>query len=248
MISKDYVKNTLLPAKNGATPIPTDGSNYQAKFSNYQRDAANINDGILPEYTSGSSLITQPKLKALNSDYYKKYSSTNPNMRAVAYMLDTTTWSPFATSTENYAEYAIGGPTVELLFKAYNKYTEGTANPKTYEAVATSATGYQVKSSANATPANGLSRTILNTAVPYTVYGNINASGYWMASPSNLHSSNVMHVGSGGYVGDYYYGCNAYNGTDLGFRPIVLLNSNFQLEKVPITGGKESFQIVPKTE
>ena len=41
--------------------------------------------------------------------------------------------------------------------------------------------------------------------------------------------------------------CNIYKGSDCGFRPVVLLNPNFQLEKTT-SGGKEVFKIVPKTE
>ena len=41
-------------------------------------------------------------------------------MKVVAYMLDTGIWKKFAK--ENVADYAIGGPTVELFFKAYNEY------------------------------------------------------------------------------------------------------------------------------
>ena len=38
-------------------------------------------------------------------------------MKAVAYMLDTNTWSVYAGDK---ADYAIGGPTIELFFKSYD--------------------------------------------------------------------------------------------------------------------------------
>ena len=242
LISKEYVKNTVLPEKEGATPIPTDGSDYKAQFStsNY----ATPNDGVLPKYTSGSSLITQTKLKKLNSDYFKEYSSTNNNMKAVAYMMDTTAWSSFKS---DYAEYAIGGPTVELLFTAYNKY-KGTA----YESDAVSATGYKVRKTSSDSFANSISSAIANDVTtgtnqvdsPYSVSSlTSQANGYWLASPSNNGAGLVMYVRYDGYVDN-----NNYYGTSRGFRPLVLLNSNFQLEKTKDTNNNDVFQIVPKSE
>ena len=61
-------------------------------------------------------------------------------MKSVAYMLDINAWSKFAVSGK--ADYAIGGPTVELLFRSYNQKYSGT----NYVAEATSNTGYKVGS------------------------------------------------------------------------------------------------------
>ena len=76
---------------------------------------------ILGNYV-GSSRITDSRLKALNSDYFntKNYSSTNGNMKAVAYMMDTTAWNSKFLDNDK-ADYVIGGPTIELLFKSYNE-------------------------------------------------------------------------------------------------------------------------------
>ena len=197
LISKEYVRNTDLPAKNGAIPIAINDSAYQAKFSAYQDYVSSINDGILPEYTGGSNLITELKIKKLNNDYFKDYTSTNPNMRAVAYMLDVTTWSPFATSNKGYAEYAIGGPTIELLFKAYNKYKRVN-----YEADAISVSGYQIRKTASDSFTDTIYSAIDNDVTtgtnkkdsPYSVSSSNLANGYWLASPSNLNGSIMMIV------------------------------------------------------
>ena len=46
------------------------------------------------------------------------------NMGAVAYMLDTNVWSTF-TDSAGKAEYAIGGPTLDLFCASYNqKYSD----------------------------------------------------------------------------------------------------------------------------
>ena len=61
---------------------------------------------LLNDY-SGSASITDERIKALNNDYFTKgYSSSNNNMKSVAYMLDTNAWSGFEVDK---AEYAIGG-------------------------------------------------------------------------------------------------------------------------------------------
>ena len=245
LITKGCVKNTVLPAKNGATPIATSGSNYKAKFSKYQRYATNINDGVCnPSIYSGSSAIAT-SMKKYNKDYFitKNYSSTNPNMRAVAYMLDTITWSPFATSYNNYAEWAIGGPTIELLFTAYNKY-KGLTGSTEYLADAVSATGYKISRDGGINYADSYTQMIeIDTYSPYrSLDFTSQASGYWLASPSNSSANSVMDVGDGGYVDGI-----DYDNSSRAFRPLVLLNSNFQLEKTT-SGGKEVFKIVPKTE
>ena len=91
---------------------------------------------------SGSEDIAE-NVKKYNKDYFKDYTSTYSNMKAVAYMLDTTTWRPFANSSEQYAEWAIGGPSVELLFLAYNKY-KGLIGNTAYVADARSIYGYKI--------------------------------------------------------------------------------------------------------
>ena len=55
-------------------------------------------------------------------------------MKAVAYLLDTDVWNVYKTDK---ADYAIGGPTVEMLMKSYSKKMGVD-----YQAKATSATGY----------------------------------------------------------------------------------------------------------
>ena len=47
----------------------------------------------------------------------------------------------------------------------------------------------------------------------------------WLASPSAGNTYSVMDVGYGGGVGSY-----TYNITDRGFRPLVCLKSDIQLE------------------
>ncbi|MBR0427224.1 MAG: hypothetical protein IJK18_03390 [Clostridia bacterium] len=236
LISKGFAKNTVLPAKDGATPIAASGSDYKATFG------SNTTTGIMPKYIGSANVAVG--MQKYNKDYFKDYTSTYPNMKAVAYMLDTDIWSSFATSNQNYAEWAIGGPTVELLFIAYNKY-KGTS----YESDAVSATGYQVRKTSSDSFTDGISNAIVaDTGTvdnPYSVYNQSSSTSegvYWLASPSYYYRNNIMYANKNGSVSQ-----DNYFNTGRGFRPLVLLNSNFQLEKTT-SGGKEVFKIVPKTE
>ena len=127
IIASDYVDLDKLPStKNGYSPKLRD-SNYPkaAKFWS-----------VVSDY-NGSSDITDEKIKKLNNDYFsKEYTSTNVNMKAVAYMLDTNIWSSFKTEK---AEYAIGGPTAEMLISSYNK-----KHNVDYRVRARSAYGYDI--------------------------------------------------------------------------------------------------------
>ena len=101
LISDDYIPYEYIPTNSkGHKP---------SKGGSYERDIYFTND-ILNDYI-GSSDIKDDRIKALNNDYFniKGYSSTNSNMKAIAYLLDTETCEVFAGSK---AEYAIGGPSI----------------------------------------------------------------------------------------------------------------------------------------
>ena len=242
LISKEFVKNTELPAKNDAKPIAISGSNYKAKFG------SSTSDGIMTQYNGSADVAVE--MQKYNKKYFKSYTNTNPNMRAVAYMLDTKTWKSFATSSENYAEWAIGGPTVELLLIAYNKYA-GTS----YE-TGVGSYGYAIRETSNDRFLDSLSNAIANDIItgtnqvdsPYSVSSFTNSS-YWLASPNQNWPDNIMCVASNGDITYRFYDNKTRNPrieTDSGFRPLILLNSNFQLEKTT-REGKEVFKIIPQT-
>lgn len=200
---------------------PNDGS------SSYVRAAYFSN--ILNDY-AGSTRITESKLKALNNDYFntKGYTSTNRNMKSVAYMMDTTAWNSKFRDTSK-AEYVIGGPTVELLFKSYNeKYNLNNQ----YQAQALSATGYQISWDSGATWKNytDTSSAYLKTDPLYVITSTSNASAYWLDSPCAYDTDHVMNVPCNGGIGSGRYTSNTS-----GFRPLVCLNSDVTLEKVSDT-------------
>ena len=178
LISSDYIPYEVIPYSTNSSGETT--GNKPNKGS-YNRSAYFSN--ILTDY-AGSSRITDSRIKGLNNSYFSTgKSSTYNNMKSVAYMLDTKAWSGFATDK---AEYAIGGPTVELLFKSYNQ-----RYPTNYVAGATSSTGYKVGSGS----ASSYSLTLSNTSDPlYVITSNANAVTCWLASPSADHNNSVFYV------------------------------------------------------
>ena len=222
LIADNYVERANLPnSTNGTTATankPNDGN------SSYARTAYFSN--ILEDYKDGSSRITENKLKALNNDYFntKGYTSENSNMKSVAYMMDTTAWNSKFRDTSK-AEYVVGGPTVELLFKSYNeKYKTA------YESQASSATGYQIRKTSSDSWSNYVNSMLKTSDSLYVITKQTDALAYWLASPSAYNTSNVMSVYYNGYVNYDYYNYNVS-----GFRPLVCLKSDVTLEKVSDT-------------
>lgn len=167
----------------------------------------------------GTVDIKDEKIKNLNNDYFnvKKITSGEINIKAVAYMLDTDVWSVYAGDK---AEYAIGGPTIELFFKSYNK-KYGTQ----YVAEAVSEKGYLVgDGSGNATEWE------LKLKVPDDpLYIKTSESGplaTWLASPAATSTDLLVNVNYKGEVCHNYYGDG-----NPGFRPLVCLAPNTKLQK-----------------
>ena len=233
LITTEYVDPAILPSKEGAKPDCADPTNYPkaARFNN-----------ILVKY-SGSSNITDEKMKAFNSDYFKKnYTSENNNMKAVAYMLDKEIWTSFANSS--VAEYAVGGPSIEMLIKSY--CIKHPDKKDLYKSQASSATGYQVSNNGGTSYANYISGMLRTDDILYllpetnTILDSGNKSGanaMWLASPSSHYGDGVMYVNYGGYVATI-----DSSNAGIGFRPLVCLNSNILLNKNEATGDYEISQ------
>ena len=223
IIASEYVPVSTLPAKSG----------YSLTKGSYERTAY-FNSNVLGEY-SGSSDITDEKIKALNKSYFdyleeKNTVSENNNMRTVAYMLDTGIWSTFKTKK---AEYAIGGPTVEMLMASYSK--KYASNGIDYRARAKNTTGYEISNDGGVASwelyYSGMLSTndslyVLPSSGSTLESGKTSgANAMWLASPSAGNPNDVMGVGSNGRMNYYYYGHPC-----IGFRPLVCLKSDIQLE------------------
>ena len=111
LIASDYVSVADLPT--------TAKGNKPANSNTSYPKAAPFNN-IINDYT-GSASITED-MKWFNKDYFDKgYSSTNNNMKAVAYLLDKAIWTDKFKG--NGAEYVVGGPSLDMVLTSYNQYT-----------------------------------------------------------------------------------------------------------------------------
>ena len=208
MIASDYVHYDYCPTgAKGSTLYKN--SDYSLSFDNVYKD-----------YT-GSASITDVRI----TKWLQKYlavapSSTNTNIRAVAFMLDETRWSE-KYANPSYAEYAIGGPTLEMFVASYNK-----AHPEKPMYCSADSIGYYISWTNVETDyyIDGLD----TSESLYVISDTSKAYGMWLGSPHAYSISNyVLRVSYFGRVGYDYYSGNY----DPGFRPLVCLKSDIQLEK-----------------
>ena len=223
LIASDYVSVADLPTTaKGNKPANT--------YTNLHKTAPFNN--IINDYT-GSASITED-MKWFNKDYFDKgYSSTNNNMKAVAYLLDKAIWTDKFKG--NGAEYVVGGPSLDMVLTSYNQYTNQN---NMYQSRAENSTGYKMSDDSGTKwcyNSSTSSKYLTQGDTLYRISNTNNAYAYWVSSPSAINPDIVMYVGCGGYVSwDYYY----Y--TNYGFRPVVCLKSGISLKEVE--SGK-SYQI-----
>ena len=212
LIADRYARNNYVPQSKGSYSIDKNG-NYNINFSS-----------IYQAYT-GSASITDARIKKLISWVSSYPSSTNTNIRSIAYLLDIDLWNAqYKDST--YGAYAIGGPTIELFCKSYKD-----THPDRYiECANTDSYGYNVKWS------DGKSYEASSIVVPTSVdykkifrnYGlyvppeTSKSSYYWLASPMAYNGRLFFVDNSGMISGDLYNSAN-------GVRPVVCLQSGVQL-------------------
>ena len=217
LIADNYVERDALPAstKDG---VATANKPNAGNDSNGVRTAYFTNE--LNDYT-GSASITTTKLQKLNNSFFSQgFTSTNNNMKSVAYMMDTTAWGGYKDAAGK-AEYVIGGPTIEMVMNSYSQ-----SHNVQYQAKATSGTGYQISKDNGENWATYYSGMLSTSDSLYVISSQSNAKGMWVASPSAYRSNCVLSVNCYGSVINYYS-----SDTPLGFRPLVCLNSNVTLQE-----------------
>jgi hypothetical protein len=128
------------------------------------------------------------------------------NMKATEYLLDNDIWGEYAL--DNYADWAIGGPTLEMLVASYNECQMTDANKITIADL--SGCGYE--------------KTISSGLINSTSYPWNHGTSYWLACPAGNSADYVLFIRWGNaYVDDYpYY-------LECSFRPVVCLNSSVVL-------------------
>ena len=208
LIASDYLKYDY---------VPTKGSTTMYKNSDYK---LSFND-MYNEYNGSADIIDARITKWMK--WVGQYpSSTNINIRSVAYMLDSDIWN--GKYQNNYAEYVLGGPTIEM-FNASYKATHADGNY--IEEEVTDANGYKVKWKNNSGfdyVVGELSTSELENL--YVISDKTKANAYWLASPSAYLSSGeyLLYVDYSGYL-DYTY----YSTSRVGLRALICLKSNVQL-------------------
>ena len=161
----------------------------------------------------------------------------NTNSRCASALQCTGNWSSFVDT--NYADKAIGGPTLEMWVASWNQkygnekklYIDGGNDED-------SVSGYKIGTSVNSMSTsislssftNGYNDTLY---FPHKTVNNDldndstdeECYGYWLASPSASGSDDVMRVDCDGYVGS-----NFYNYYGVGLCPVVSLKSDVKIE------------------
>ncbi len=160
-------------------------------------------------------------------------SSWNYNEHAAAWLCSPSQWTTYVDSSK--ANYAIGGPSVEMYVKSYNQVSHNQEGNYTLGATYrdTSAPGYIYT-------LNGAQSTISNSdystgtdSLDYKGYNSMYAgqngskSGWWwLASPSS-YTSNYVCIVDGSLAtldtSNYYYNAG-------GAGPLVSLKSGIQVE------------------
>ena len=215
LIADRYARNSYIPQSKGSYSIDKSG-NYEINFSS-----------IYQAYT-GSASITDARVKKLISWVSSYPSSTNINIRSIAYLLDIDLWNTqYKDST--YGAYAIGEPTIELFCKSYKD-----THPERYiECANTDNYGYNVKWSDEKRYGTDISR--LPTSVDfkkifrnygiYVIPGNSNAYACWFASQPASYEEAMFYMDYEGKIS-----CVGYDiDFGLGVRPVVCLQSGIQL-------------------
>ena len=222
LIADDYISSAFVPNGKRGTTIFVNGTDYEMSF-----------DGIRNDY-DGSSDITNNLVRPWLSYLNAFPNRTDNDIKAVAYMLDTNAWSTF-TDNEGKAEYAIGGPTLELYCASYNQ--KHPAEEIQYQVVDPYA-GYKVKWSSDSSYGNSLSDMPASDSL-YVINSNNKAAAMWLASPSAYNSDVVLYVL---FRGEIDSTISPYSRP--GFRPVVCLKSDVRLEQK----DDGTFEIVDGTE
>ena len=156
-------------------------------------------------------------------------------MKCAEYMLDSVNvWNSYYKNASQGANWAIGGPTLELLCLAYDKYAGNTVGTHTANIIPNNSdnpTNYGYDQG------GFISDNSLGTAATNNPFRHTTNVYYWLASPYYTYANHVRRVyGASGYVGTDTF--NVTN-SSLGFRPIV------QLSGISLEGeGTSGYEII----
>ena len=199
-------------------------------YINPEYSPASWSGGMIYKYDTPLSIyndtedaikITDPRIIKIASflNYELDYSSKN--FKGSIAMLDTTKWEMYVNN--DYAEYAIGGPTIDLFSASYNKLYTPKIDYRIYEAQDKNQLYYELKWNEDENydyQLNGL-----NTSNNMYTKRNDKAAAMWIAAPYDLATGDTFRV-----LDDRIYPIDG-SSAGTGFRPIVCLKSEVQLNK-----------------
>ncbi|MDE5539953.1 MAG: hypothetical protein K2J20_05655, partial [Bacilli bacterium] len=210
LIADDYIEYEQIP-NIGEHSLTKGDTDYEAYF----------NSDVLSDYEGSEWIRGNTNTNArkwldtyLNSAYGQ--NNTNANMKAVAYMMDTNIWGKFVDST--YAEYAIGGPTLDLFCASYRKTHNIWA-----KSGSVNSNGYKVQFGSDS-DSYGTSGVESDFEEIYIKSDNSNAEGMWIASPAADVNTSLWATTYNGWLM-----FSRLSDKNCGFRPIVCLKSEFDL-------------------
>ena len=223
LIASDYVPistlaNELLPNELLQGNELDRDTFYESWFTDSSYAGTIMTNAPWNNGVGSSSITSNPQtnsyLKWVNSSVVN--TSNNPNIKAVAFMMDRDKWSNFKGIAEG--AYAIGGPTLEMFVKSYNASSSHTVKLGTYETVDSSnanESGYKVKIG-DGSWSNSVSGLDTSSDNMWVKTSNTKATGMWLAAPSSDQAINICCVNYNGQLTNIFVD----EGT-LGFRPLV---------------------------
>lgn len=213
-----------------------------------KNSAGEYNTPVSANGNQVDALVDSPKCAALATIQKSGYSSYNSlaknwlkkdyDSSPIKYMLDTEGWSSLYGN--EYAEYAIAGPTVEMFAKSWNSndgYPKLSYSYDNYgysmDNIKSTDTGYSDR-----LYFQSIEEEVRNSCEGYWIIG----QGCWWATvPVGINISNKN--------GDHSVNLSvSYGLNSIGFRPIVCLNTNVRLQTDGMdSDGKAKYKIVEAT-
>lgn len=231
LIASNFITRKYIGTKNNV------GFDYDT--TKYTEETAKIMSflSISSEYNASSNVTDIPDiLSKLNKPSIYHIWMNNPENqiknlageKAIASMLDVNIWNGYKNAT--YAEYAIGGPSLEMFCKSYND--THTGENLEYEVVnGTDRTNaYRIRKGTGDfnLDINGLKTDAINENADSMLFKSTSmCSRYYITSPSITgYYHRILYIYSSGSVSR-----ELYQNKTAGFRPLVCLKSDVHLIK-----------------
>lgn len=206
---------------NGTTDFATKLTGNETESEKNTKEAA------LTAFNAKYPAIAQGLLYKTYSNGIIHQTNVKSNMKATQYLLDSSLskWSTYKdivtdTHPNQFADYVIGGPTLELLVASYNSRQTSDDNKVTIPNP--SEYGYK-RTGESSLPAINLPENTDGS----NPWNHGNSIVYWLASPSENYQGNTMnHLQPTGNVR-----CDSRYDATHSFRPVVCLKSNYTVQK-----------------